>query len=421
MSRFVTKVAAGTAAFALAAAPGVAGAQGATTVDDKTGPVSYANIAAVEVGPAGQSGGGTVVSETQKSPSRPGSSQLAQDQRKAVPNTDGERQSMGSNYSVTFGRFDAAASPYPEGVTSKDHAVIATLRDTTVPVASAESNYAFQDLTRGGTPLNQTVLAFQGAKSAVECPSNTGATAATTASKLWIRDDKDVLSPVDLPAGGAEISKKDLKLGPAIVEHLEGKAADVPDMEKTRSDLVISPVTKFDQLLRQKEWRSGDTTAVAGWHVQIVTHVVVKPPAPEEGQRTPATGAPQSGTARTGTPASNTGQATGETTTAPSAQPKIAEEPKKYDVKTDLVLGGVSCSLPNGFSPVSPGSAGGGGVPVKIPAGYTTADAVVAQPEASSSALPLGIGLLGGGAVLGAAALIAGRRRKAVAEARVTE
>ncbi|QWF77305.1 hypothetical protein [Amycolatopsis sp. CA-230715] len=421
MSRFVTKVAAGTAAFALAATPGVAGAQGATTVDDKTGPVSYANIAAVEVGPAGQSGGGTVVSETQKSPSRPGSSQLAQDQRKAVPNTDGERQSMGSNYSVTFGRFDAAASPYPDGVASKDHAVIATLRDTTVPAASVESNFAFQDLTRGGTPLNQTVIAFQGAKSAVECPSNTGATAATSAAKLWIRDDKDALAPVDLPAGGGEISKKDLKLGPAIVEHLEGKAVDVPDLGKTRSDVVISPVTKFDQLLRQKEWRSGDTTAVAGWHVQIVTHVVVKPAEPENGQRTPATTSAQPGTAQHRAAEPSTEQENGETPAPPSEQPKVAEESKKYDVKTDIVLGGVSCSLPNGFSPVSPGSAGGGGVPVKIPAGYTTADAVVAQPEGASSALPLGIGLLGGGAVLGAAALVVGRRRKAVAEARVTE
>ncbi|GAA1950873.1 hypothetical protein [Amycolatopsis minnesotensis] len=420
MSRFVTKVAAGTAVFALAAAPGVAGAQGATTVDDKTGPVSYANIAAVEVGPAGQSGGGTVVSETQKSPSRPGSSQLAQDQRKAVPNTDGERESMGSNYSVTFGRFDAAASPYPEGVASKDHAVIATLRDTTVPTASAESNYAFQDFTRGGTPLNQTVLAFQGAKSAVECPSNTAATAATTASKLWIRDDKDALAPVDLPAGGGEISKKGLKLGPAIVEHREH--ADVPDMAKTTSDVVINPVTKFDQLLRQKEWRSGDTTAVAGWHVRIVTHVVVKPPAPQEGQRTPATGSAQPGTRNgTATTEPGAGQENGETAATPSAQPAVAEEPKKYDVKTDIVLGGVSCSLPNGFSPVAPGSAGGGGVPEKIPAGYTTADAVVAQPESTSGSLPLGIGLLGGGAVLGAAALVVGRRRKAVAEARVTE
>ncbi|WP_158892772.1 hypothetical protein [Amycolatopsis anabasis] len=362
MTRFVTKLAAGTAAFALAVTPGVAAAQTSSGVDEKTGPVAFANAAALKVGNAGEDGG-TVISETQRSPLKPGVSKLSQD-RTAVPKDEGEKKALGPYYLLSLGKFGPEVdNPFPEGVASRDHNVSAQLKDTTVPTAVAEANYALRDFRRGGNSArDNTVFAFQGAKSFVDCAGNDKATGSTTADKLWVRGkDGKTLEQVEVPVGDKKFEAKDLPAGPSI--DVDAKA----DLAKTKTDLTISRVTAFDQLLKQAAWRSGDTTVAAGWQVELVTHV------------------------------------------------KDAKGDKLQDVKTTIVLGGVSCSLPKGFTPANPGGAAGGGqqvqqpnVPVKIPAGVTAPPEVI--EDAGSS--PLGYALLGGGVLLAAGAIAVTRRRR---------
>jgi LPXTG-motif cell wall-anchored protein len=352
MTRFGTKLAAGVAVFALAAFPATAAAQD-TAVDEKTGPVSFANAAAFKVGDEGQPGG-SVITETQRSPLKPGSSRLSQD-RTLVPREAGEKNALGPNYLLTFGHYAPDQNPFPEGVPSQDHNVTAELKPTTVPDATAQANYALSDYQRGGqSPRDNTVFAIQNAKSTVDCTSNDKTSATATADKIWVRTDeglKDVTADQNYEG-------HDLPFGAPI-------AVDKADRTQTRSDLKITKLTSFDQLLKQSAWRSGDTTVAAGWQADIVTHV------------------------------------------------KDTAGNKLQDVKTRIVLGGVSCSLPKGFVPITPAGNPAPGaprqpdVPVKIPAGVVLPVATV--PDDSSA---VGFALLGGGLLLAGGAVFLARRRK---------
>ncbi|RZQ60348.1 hypothetical protein [Amycolatopsis suaedae] len=323
---------------ALLALPGASAAQ--TPVDERTGPVSFANAIAVRVGEGPQAG--TVITETQKSPTTPGQSRLTPS-RNLVPRDAGERKALGENYLVHLGQF-AAPGPYPDGVGSRAHAVTAALRQDTVPAAVAETNYALQDQAIGGDrPIDNTVLAMQRARTSVECARPGALTASSTVDRLWVRTDTG-LDQVSVPEGSTPLSLKGLPFGPPT-------AVPGIDKDKTTSDLTIRRVTRFDELLRQDQWRAGDATAVGGWLVEIVSHVV-----------------------------------RGDGQTA--------------DVKTRMVLGGVSCSVPKNFSgaaapPAKPK------VPTKVPAGT--------DPGGDDL---LGYGLLGTGAVLGVAAVAVLRRRR---------
>ncbi|MBK1786572.1 hypothetical protein [Prauserella cavernicola] len=344
MSRFVTTLVV-CGAVLVAAAPGVAlGQEPPDAVDENSGPVAFANVASMRIDGDGQSGaGGSVITETQRSPLLPGTSTLAQT-RSALPATDGEREAAGPNYLLGFG----ADSEVPEGVSPREHAVTATLRDTTVPTATAEATFALNDLS-SDTP----VVAVEGARSTVECATPDAPRAETTAERLLLLDENGELSPVEPPSGDEPVTRTGLRFGAPI--EVEGA-----DPGKTVSDVVLSKVSSFDQLVRQDQWRDGDVTTAAGWQVEIVSHV------------------------------------------------KDAEGADLREVTTRFVLGGVSCSLPAGFEAVTPG----GGeqeparpqVPVKIPAGV--------QAAPSSSAEPLGWALVGGGVVLGAAALLLVTRRR---------
>ncbi|MEU6643383.1 hypothetical protein ABZ863_12625 [Saccharomonospora sp. NPDC046836] len=341
----MSTLATGAAALVLAGLPGLAQAQEA--VDERTGPVAYANAAALAIG----DDGGSVISETQRSPLVPGTSTLAQN-RFALPGSDGERDAVGPNYLLTLGTFADGESPFPDGVASRSHRVTATLTDTTVPTATAEANFALRDVA-----ADATVVAFEGARSHVECAGADSVTSSTTAERLWVRDEDGELEPVDLPEGDEPLTLSNRRFGPPM---------EVPDAapETTVSDVAISRVTAFEQLLRQEQWRDGDVTAAAGWQVEIVSHV------------------------------------------------RDAEGADLRDVTTRLVLGGVSCSLPDGFTPATADRADLADettppqVPVKIPAGATAQDT-------ANGALPWGLGLLGGGLVLGTVALLLVRRRTA--------
>ncbi|MFC3453089.1 hypothetical protein [Amycolatopsis speibonae] len=351
MTRFVTKLAAATAAFALASAPGLASAQTTQAVDEKTGPVSFANVASVRIGNPG-----SLITETQRSPLTPGQSKLSPD-RIVVPRDDGERNTFGKKWDINLGRY-GADSPYPAGIASRDHNVLAALQQTTVPTAVAESNYALIDNGRGGAkPADNTVLVLEGAKSTVDCSSPSKATSSTSVGKIWVRDENGALKP----SGASGVDVKGLKLGPPSLV-----ANESPSKDKTTSDLTVSRVTAFDQLIRQNGWRNGDVTAVAGWKLDIVTHV--------------------------------------------------RDEAGKdlREARTTIVLGGVSCAIPKNFVAKPAGGTGPGAAPEQpaVP-GTVPAGGIPPQVEDSTRTV-VGLGLLGGGIVIGVAAMLLFRRRKPV-------
>lgn len=358
MTRFVTKAAALTAVLFPLAGVGVAGAQ-SQAVDEKTGPVSFANVASVRIGGEGQHGG-ALITETQRSPLLPGQSKLGTD-RVTVPKDDGERATFGGHYQIDLGRHSAGQNPYPPGVPSRDHNVVAALQATTVPTAVAETNYALRDTWQGGAgPSDDTVLVLEGAKTAVDCTGPAKLTSTSTVTRLWVRPAGGALGIVPMPGGNAGLQLSNLRLGPP---------GDITNASKetTVSDLKLTRVTAFDQLIRQDGWRAGDFTAVAGWRVEITTHV------------------------------------------------KDAQGAALQDVQTNIVLGGVSCSIPKGFVAKAGGPAGGtsasqAAVPTQVPAGYLGAAAPATDGDGSR--VPLGIGLLFGGVFFTVVALLLGRRRR---------
>jgi hypothetical protein len=350
MTRSLTKVALTAAVFALVAAPGVAFAQTAAEVDEQTGPVSFANAASVVVDTS------KVVTETQRSPLRAGQSKLSQD-RSSVPKSgdQGEINAMGPNYWLSLGKF-GSPSPFPAGVKSLDHQVVAELKDTNVPVASATADYALLDNGRGGpTAGDNSVFALVNAKTSVDCSATNAVKATTSADKLWVRGADDKLAPVAVPTAAKPLVVPGIRVGAPM------QVAGI-DPAKTRSTLTISRLSSFDQLVKQDVWRSGAVTAAAGWQAEITTHVV-----------------------------------------------KL--DGNAADVHTKFVLGGVSCSLPKGFvakaaanSQVVPATSA---VPTNVPAGG--APPVVAEAAGNS---PLGFALFGGGVVLALGAVLVLRRRR---------
>ncbi|PRX47090.1 hypothetical protein B0I33_106189 [Prauserella shujinwangii] len=404
MTRLATKLAAGTAALALAAVPGAAAAQDSAVdaVDEATGPVAYANAAALSVGENGS--GGSVISETQRSPLRPGESRLAQD-RVTVPGTRSERSATGGNYEVHLGNHARTGSnPFPDGVPSRTHRIVAELAADHVPRASAEANYALWD-TRSG----RTVLVLEGARTSAECPAPGELTGTATADRLRVRQGGG-LQEVALPTGDEPVRR------------------EIPELSFPRGDhsgtatVTISRIESFDELLRQQQWRSGDVTVAAGWKIEVVTQPVAGDTGPAE--RTDTTDTTEgTGDAGDAGDAGNTeGAATGtsqnrtatteSTETTGSSEPADATgpapkavTPAAEPVTTTIVLGGVSCSLPSDFVPVDSGGGSGPAptVPVKIPAG--------AAP-AQDDSVAWGLGLLGGGVLLGAAAVTVALRRR---------
>ncbi|WP_051791598.1 hypothetical protein [Amycolatopsis jejuensis] len=356
MTRFVTKAAVA-ALVALPVLAPAAAAQTSQAVDEKTGPVSFANVASVRLGGDPQHGG-ALITETQRSPLSPGQSQLGTD-RVAVPKNDSERATFGGNYEIDLGKYDnARVSPYPQGIASRDHQVIAALQPNDVPTAVAETNYALRDNARGeDQPVENTMLVLEGARSAVACEGPGKITGTSSVARVWVRGEDDQLRQVAMPASGS-LSVTNLKMGaPGAVPQA--------DHGTTRTDLVLSRVTGFDQLIKQDGWRSGDVTTQAGWRVQLTTHA------------------------------------------------RDAKNTQLQDVQTTIVLGGVSCSIPKSFVPVAGNGTGSGGtvqqpsVPTEVPAGYLGA----AAAPADDLRVPLGLGLLGGGLVFGALAIVLGRRR----------
>lgn len=378
MTRFATKLAAVTACSLLVAAP-IASAQDAKEPAKATAPVSYANIAGIQIDSSEatsdpKAGDGVAYSaELSPAMAEPGKNTLPAE-RLTLPQasldigTDTEKKKyafhtqeemdkhLGKNYELNLGSFDSGKSPFPDGVESTKFSGVTEMQDTHAPSASTEGNFALRNLNLDGDgSTDQTIVAIQGAKSSVECESKEKQTASTTADKIWVRGS-DGLQVQPMPTE-ASVTVTGLKFGAP-------KEVTVPDVEidpaLTKSDVTISKLTKFDDLIKQPEWLGGEINAAAGWEVKIVTHLFKK---------------------------------------VDAAESEKAEPPTARDFTTRYVLGGVSCSLPGDFEPEV--------VPTAIPAGY----AAPAAPGESGPS-PLGFTLLGAGALLAGGAAFVMRRRR---------
>jgi hypothetical protein len=366
VSRVVSKLVAATVVTAvtvLVAAP--AGAS-PSAVDPDRGPVAFANVASLAVTDNGHgTPGGSVISETQRSPLTPGTSRLGKS-RSALPGSEGERAAVGPNYLLEIDHHDVSATLHSRGE----------------PSATARADYVLTDLA-AGTP----VLSFTSSVTHVACEGVDDVKTEASADRLAVVDATGELTPVALPAPGDEVRRAGLPFGASV---------ELGDDEEATSDITVRRVADFADLLRQDPWRDGDVTAVSGWVVEIDTHVrSVEARDHLDDQLDlpePTAGAGESGS-RT--------------------------------IRTTLVLGGVSCSIPHDFV------AGGGGgaeprspsVPATIPAGVgapgdvsegETEGAVVraAVPQDGGHASTWGVGLLAGGAVLGAAAWLLTRHTR---------
>lgn len=338
-------------------------------VDPETGPVAFANVASMAVTDDGYGRpGGSVVTETQRSPLTPGVSRLGSE-RSALPGSEGERAAVGPNYLLDI----------------DDHDVFARLGDDGVPEASARADFVLTDLA-----ADAPVLVFERATTSATCASATEPESSASASRLSVIDPNGALRPVPLPEPGDEVSKRDLPFGAPV---------EIGEDETATSDLRIRPVTDFDQLLRQQQWRDGEVTASSGWLVEIETHVRPKDgsrselPVPEEISEGASPEAPEAGD---------------------------GEQHSVRTVETTLVLGGVSCSVPRDF-----GRAGGGGeaepaappsVPVTIPAGVGAPDERIVRAAGDTddarSATVWGTALVAGGGLLGLAAVWLARKAR---------
>ncbi|MFD8500629.1 LPXTG cell wall anchor domain-containing protein [Amycolatopsis sp. NPDC059657] len=369
MTRFATKLATVTACSLLVAAP-IASAQ---ETEKATAPESYANIAGIQTGesvfPVVEDNKDATGYSAEVSPSltEPGKNTLpaerltlpqdsldfgtdTSDKKYAFHTKEEMDKHLGEHYQLNLGSFDDGKSPFPDGIASTKFSGSTELQDTHVPSASTEGNFALRDLQlKGDAATDQTVLVIQGAKSSVECESKDKQTASTTADKIYVRES-DGLQPQLMPTE-KPLELKGLSFG--APKDLTVTGTDV-DPALTKSDVTISKLTKFDDLIKQKEWRKGDINAAAGWEVKIVTHVF-----------------------------------------------KDAATELRTDDRfvTRYVLGGVSCSLPSDFEPEV--------VPTAVPAGYASP----AAPGESGTS-PVGFALLGAGALLaGGAAFVVRRRR----------
>lgn len=368
MSRVVSKLVAAGSAVAvtvLAAAPAVADT---AAVDSETGPVAFANVASLAVTDVGDGvPGGSVISETQRSPLTPGASKLGES-RSALPGSDGERAAMGPNYLLEIDHHDVSA----------------TLRPDHVPSATARADYVLTDLAS-----DTTVLSFESSATSVECVGARDVAAGASAARLALIDAEGELTPVPLPDSDGEVSRSDLPVGASV---------EIGDDEEATSDITVRRVADFAELLRQDQWRDGDVTAVSGWLVEIDTHV-----------RSVDARAPL------GLPGSDEAD-----------KADGADESGARTIRTTLVLGGVSCSVPHGFAAEgrAEGEPRSPSVPVTIPAGAGAPggsngpgdpDGLSVRAVASQSgggAVTWGTGLLAAGGVLGIAALLLARHAR---------
>ncbi|EHR60518.1 hypothetical protein [Saccharomonospora cyanea] len=339
-------------------------------VDPETGPVAFANVASMAIADDGYGRpGGSVISETQRSPLTPGVSRLGES-RSALPASEGERAAVGPNYRLGIEHHDVAAG----------------LGESRVPEASARADFALTDLA-----TDVTVLAFESARTSVECVSTAEPESGASASRLSVTGADGVLRPVSLPKPGEEVRRQDLPFGAPV---------EIGEDEVATSDLRIRPVTEFDQLLRQRQWRDGEVTAASGWLVEIHTHVRPAESDGDERFELPVPAEVTEGTPEV--PAAGDG-----------------ERHSARTVETTFVLGGVSCSVPRDFVSGGGGQAepGAPSVPVTIPAGVGAPSGHPARAEvraegsdARSATTVWGTALLAGGGVLGLAALFLARR-----------
>lgn len=368
MTRFVSKLAVSATAVALttlAAAPAFA----ADSVDANTGPVSYAFPGQYAL--QNVSNAKLYRSPLQAGVSGPDEHNREEDQLAVSPDP-GDGANSRASWEIRVNSAAPVDRNRPAGVPVKPQfTAAAALNDTQVPGAVMSTDYEIMDSTFDRGVTQDSVVYFDGVRSAAECDSPTAVHADSTVNGLYVRQANGQLTKVALPAGGSYTSK-------SVPASAPDKTPDGTDRQHIFADITVSKITKTDGLIKTPQWRTGDVNAAAGWRIDVA-HYYLK----GLGQRVDF-------------------------------------------AKTSMVAGGVSCSIPKDFvakpkptstQPVPTTQPGTPGkptakptVPVKIPAG---GDPAAAAP-AENSSLPYVLG--GGGAlvVVAAGAAFAARRRRTV-------
>lgn len=367
MNKSILRLGASAAAIALFGAPGVAIAQEATpSVDPKTGPVAFAIPGAFQI--AEGTGGSLVRSGTEPGVAYPADS--------GYPYTDTIPVSADDSAGIQLGiNYVGSGQPVPDGAEKNDeYRATAELADTLVPTAKIASDYAvLADNSQDRSASDQLIYINDG-RSLAHCPSVDKVEAMANAAGVWVRQADGSQRMVKLYEGEPYTAEK-------VPVVLAGTLPAEVQTEELFGDITIELFwNQTDNLITPTGFRQGEHSATAGWRVDIEHYWV--------------------------------------------------RDGKRHDLETtSMVLGEVSCSLPDGFKAL-PGSDNGTGgddggdtggdntggdsadgdseaeVPTSIPSGGGPVD---------DNGLILNVSAAVGAAAIGSAGFLAYRRRRGTA------
>lgn len=369
MKRTLMRLGAGATAVALAGMPGAANADDGPTVDPDNGPVSYAIPAAFNL-PDGTQGGDPTsgVKHMVRSPESPGQVTPPDEAPSKYPYVESLAVSDDPDAANQFIQIND--DNRPEGADKDDtYLVGAALQDTTVPVSviNADIGVTSDNTAKTGRP-DEPLVYLDNMTSQAACAAPDDVAADTTAENLWMRQPDGSLDSVDLPTDEAK-TIEEVPLG------MPGVSPEGADSDELYGDVTLTRVTDADQLIKPDDFRLGDHNAATGWRVDIDHYWL------HDGE-------------------------------------------KEDQITSSMLLGAVSCSLPDDFEALSDkdddngdkdhtGSSGDGDgdkkddeVPTRIPSGGGPVDS-------GDHGIAVGAGAAGAVA-LGSTGVLAYRRRRAL-------
>jgi hypothetical protein len=359
MSRWIMRLAVGTAAASLAIAPGIASSQPTLA---PTGPLAFG---------AGIGGfGGEITGATPPiiSPATPGT-----DADKKTRLTYPEDLAKGNRLQAKASAYGMRSKQLPDGVTGEvEYTLTATQAATTVPSAKSTGDFWVRH-TLDLADQDWSVY-LRNVKTAVSCDAPDKVTTSAAADGLYIKSRDKSIKKVDLPEGAAAVTYDGIGLGRPSKLDAAGIREKYVDYA---TSVTVSRVGKVADIPEVDEniYKNHGVDTAAGWLVTVADYGV-----DQAGKR------------------------------------------GDLLAKSSVIFGGVVCTIPKDFVAKTPAvtptttaptttaapttTTKKPTVPVKIPAGDAAA-------EAATSSFPLPIALGGGVLALAAAGVLFGRRRAA--------
>lgn len=298
------RLGAGAAAVALAGAPAVANADETASVDPKTGPVGYAIPAAFTLpeGTHGQPAASGVL-QMVRSSTQPGVVRPSTEAPSGYPYVDSLPVTAESGSGSLFINVNND-SYLPKGAQHEDTYVVgAALKDNLVPISLIKGDFSVVADAQGADDL--AVVYFDNMRSQAICKSPTETAASTQTAGIWAAQPDGSRKKISIAPG------KSYTVDKLPIQPPGTLPANVED-EQVFGDVTITHVTKPAGLIKPSGFRLGDNNAVAGWRVTIEHYFM--------------------------------------------------DGKKRTDLFTSsMLVGAVSCSVPDGFKPLATGDDGGQG------------------------------------------------------------